>query len=210
MFLVNAQSLKSKNNATTDLVTKPDDLCIDLNSKADCFGRDKYLFDAPVKVCRNTNVAFSPCDINGMNKVRCAFLGQFAERDDSTYKESSCTAKTRYEFDSQTEVELSLTKKRYFQEDDYIDQKIAETAYNSYDSLDKYVMMVDFDPSTDSVSMFDASVAQGAFSTHVYNILSDAGCIPHFAYQSLIRYSDRDGGTAYTWKNVYLDGRDHM
>ena len=33
------------------------------------------MFDRKIKVCRNTNFVFSALDINGMNRIRCAFLG---------------------------------------------------------------------------------------------------------------------------------------
>lgn len=47
------------------------------------FGQDnkKYMFDHPVKVCRNTNVVFSVRDDGGFNKLRCAFLGTFVKMD---------------------------------------------------------------------------------------------------------------------------------
>ena len=45
---------------------------------------------------------------------------------------------------------------------------------------------------------------------YAYNILVDAGYIPHFAYQSLMKYDDKDGGIAYTWRNKYLVGKEHM
>jgi hypothetical protein len=49
---------------------------IDLNSKSDFNGIGvKYLFDNPMKVCRGTNMAFSAADVNGTNRVKCAFLG---------------------------------------------------------------------------------------------------------------------------------------
>ena len=56
-------------------------------------------------VCRNTNLVFSTyVDENGMDRVRCAFLGCFNdEKDDDEYsgfKVNSCGAKTRYELDS--------------------------------------------------------------------------------------------------------------
>lgn len=45
------------------------------------FGDDwrKFRFDHPIKVCRNTNMVFSPYDCNGQNKVKCAFLGVFMD-----------------------------------------------------------------------------------------------------------------------------------
>ena len=46
----------------------------------------------------------------------------------------------------------------------------------------------------------------------MFNVLEDAGCIPHFAYQSLIGYGseDKDAGTAYTYRNKYLITKEHM
>ena len=161
---------------------------------------------------------------------------------DNTYKQNSCDAKTRYWFDSQSTTDLSLTKGRYHEgasnsqwtgDDDswesrdknpnvferrYIDEHIApnrkkpeDSKFNSYDALDKYVMVVDFDPSIDSKNMFRMSAFAG-MRTYSYNILSDAGCIPHFAYQSLLRYdsSDSECGTSFTWRNKYLNGKDHF
>ena len=58
--------------------------------------------------------------------------------------------------------------------------------------------MIDFESSIDSKNMFDLGWKNSVVPSS-YNILSDSGCIPHFAYQSLARYDDRDGGTAYTW-----------
>ena len=52
--------------------------------------------------------------------------------------------------------------------------------------------------------------------------MCDAGCIPHFAYQSLLKYekkdrlatgskeTDPDGGIAFTWRNAHLDRKDHL
>jgi hypothetical protein len=71
------------------------------------------------------------------------------------------------------------------------------------------VFVVGFNPSIDSKSMFEVSW-RNELSTSTYNILGDAGYIPHFAYQSLVRYADKDGGTAYTWKNKYLGNKNHM
>ena len=176
-----------------------------------------------MKVCRNTNLVFSPYDDGGMNKVRCAFLGVFdVPFNDGSFRRSSCEAKTRYEFDSQSPLDLALTKGRYHLGEDeawedsthgkrrYIDSRIA-SAYNSYDSLDKYVMVMDIQSPLDVKGVFDAGWETSVVSS-VYNILGDAGCIPHFAYQSLIGYGseDRDAGTAYTYRNKYLKTKDHM
>ena len=157
----------------------------------------------------------------------------------TSVKRSTADAMTRYEFDSKSEKELGQLKRRYFKGDDhdwrkadgtfvapadrrYIDMHILGTegdpddpdddikpAFNSYDSLDKFVFVLDFEPSIDHKSMFDMGWMDG-ITTQSYNILSDAGCIPHFAYQSLINYGDRDGGTAYTWRNKFLDSKDHL
>ena len=71
----------------------------------------------------------------------------------------------------------------------YIDKDILKNGYNSYDSLDKYVMVLDFDSSIDNKTMFDISSMNG-LSTYSYNILSDSGFIPSFAYQSLVKYGE--------------------
>ena len=132
-------------------------------------------------------------------------------------KFSSTCAETRYEYDSQNTTDLSLTKGRYYRMGDpYIDEHVApnkeepeKSKFNTYDSMDKYVFVVDFEPSIDHKTMFDISWRNG-IHTHSYNILGDAGYIPHFAYQSLVKYADRDGGTAYTWRNKYLKTKDHL
>jgi hypothetical protein len=79
MFLVPAQMLKQENFAAMDRVCELS-LDIDLNHIVD-FGDDwrKFRFDHPIKVCRNTNMVFSPYDCNGQNKVKCAFLGVFMD-----------------------------------------------------------------------------------------------------------------------------------
>lgn len=82
-------------------------------------------------------------------------------------------------------------------------------SFNSYDSMDKFVFVIDFQPSIDTKEMFNMNWGNG-MSANSYNILSDAGCIPHFAYQSLVKYADKDGGIAYTWNNKYLENRDHL
>ena len=202
----------------------------------------KYRFDRPVKACRNTNVVFSVHEMNGTNRLKLAFLGSFdTPLLDGSYKKNSCDAKTRYGFDSQSTVDLSLVKGRYHEGNDvfwtgkesnwrnrannpnaferrYIDSKIApnrenpeESKFNSYDSMDKFVMVVDFEPSIDSKDMFKMSAFSG-MRTYSYNILSDAGYIPHFAYQSLLRYDkdDKECGTSFTWRNEYLNGKNHM
>lgn len=255
LFLVSAQSLKSENYAAQDRIIRLDDIRdraprddgtahfgIDINKKVAFSGWDKtkYRFDHPVKVCRNTNMVFSTCDVNGQNRLRCAFLGTFVKDvDENGYtmrsvKTSSCQAKTRYEFDSQSTEDLSLVKGDYFKESDfdgkYVDSNILlgtkgedeedpgddiPPAFNSYDSMDKFVFVLDFQPSIDHKNMFDMSALDG-LTCRSYNILSDAGCIPHFAYQSLVKFGDengkpdRDGGTAYTWTNKYLQNKTHM
>ena len=232
-------------------------MVVDLNQTIP-FGEKnaKRMFDKPVKVCRQTNVVFSAYDDQGMNHVKVAFLGVFDRRPEgeadgaedefyrmhSEFKVSSCDAKTRYEYDSQSTTDLALTKGRYFDKTDgkwvepgnddwnadisdpedrvYIDDHVApnptptedkpwESKFNSYDSNDKYVLVLDIVPSIDSDVLFNMSWDTG-MTGHVYNILSDAGCIPHFAYQSLVRYSDKDGGTAYTWRNKFLKGKNHL
>lgn len=117
-----------------------------------------------------------------------------------------------------------MLKGRYFEADDvrwakdvenadrrYIDQDV-DGKFNSYDSMDKYVLVLDFKPSIDNRILFNGSVGRSSgFTAAAYNILGDAGYIPHFAYQSLVKYADGDdGGTAYTWKNEYLAGKQHM
>lgn len=129
---------------------------------------------------------------------------------------------TRYEFDSQTTRDLSMLKGGYYEGSDelwdvrtnlderrYIDANIARRGFNSYDSLDKYVFVIDFEASIDNKNMFDLGWRNGVIASQ-YNILGDAGYIPHFAYQSLVRYEDADGGTAYTWSNAHLKDKTHM
>ena len=223
MFLIPAQQLKSDNYATNERISQIKKE-IDLNECVD-FGQNgtKPRFDHPVKVCRNTNMVFSVYDLNGLDRLKCAFLGTFSYGNGpTTFKQSSCKAKTRYEFDSQSTVDLSLTKGKHFKAEDedwenfspvekrkFIDKKISHETFNSYDSNDKYVMVLDFEPSIDHANLFDISAETG-LSAYSYNILGDAGYIPHFAYQSLNKFADKDGGTAYTWKNKYLDGKEHM
>ena len=251
MFVVPAQTLKQENYSANDRLTKLDDMVLDLNQKVDFDGSEEtHRFNHPMKVCRNTNVVFSTYDQNGLNKVKCAFLGTFQNPEDESgvlpeykkFKVSSCDAQTRYEYDSQSTADLALTNGFHFKENDienkyegiedfdgkketdekrrYVDRKILEDAFNSYDSNDKYVFVVDIQASIDHRSLFNMSWDSG-IQTYSYNILGDAGYIPHFAYQSLIRYEngDRlpnkdgdmpDGGIAFTWRNAHLDRKDHL
>ena len=92
---------------------------LDLNKLLD-IGKNtsRFLFDHPVKVCRNTNLVFSPYeDGNGMNKVKCAFLGVYMdkvpkmEKDNHNIKSVSFNTgngATRYEHDSQSPLDLGL------------------------------------------------------------------------------------------------------
>ena len=92
----------------------------------------------------------------------------------------------------------------------YEDQKIMENGFNSYDSLDKYALVVDFNPSIDNKVLF--GLDKGNVSGFSYNILSDAGCIPHFASKSLVmhRGDDSEWGTSFTWRNAYLKEKNHL
>lgn len=87
-----------------------------------------------------------------------------------------------------------MLKSRYYEGDDhpwgektnleerrYIDESMARMGFNSYDSLDKYVFVIDFEASIDNKNMFDLGWKAGV-STSCYNILGDSGYIPHFAY----------------------------
>ena len=72
-------------------------------------------------------------------------------------------------------------------------------------------------PSVDNPVLFNNSIkGDGWHVESMFNIIGDAGFIPHFAHQSLVKYgdkdgkTDRDGGTAYTWRNPFLNGKDHM
>ena len=228
MFLVAAQMMKSNEftakSKLVELLPRHDTANpgeIDLNKAIGFNGMVKLRFDHHIKVCRNTNVVFCPYDFNGMNKLRIAFLGQFQDgQGASSFKISSCKAKTRYEFDSQSTKNLALLKGKYFKGDGilwggtrmdsrrYKDDDL-EKQFNSYDSMDKYVFMLEFEPALDNKSLFEESSANG-MKCASYNILSDAGCIPHFAYQSLVKYGDSDGGIAYTWCNSHLGGKDHL
>ena len=72
------------------------------------------------------------------------------------------------------------------------------------------MFLIDFQPSIDQKMLFDMSSMSG-IQTSSYNILCDAGCIPHFAYQSLLKYDPSDpGGVAYTFRNQHLKGKTHM
>ena len=68
-------------------------------------------------------MAFSTYELNGTNRVKCAFLGIFDHgldqdgTDANSFKVSSCHAKTRYEHDSQNTTSLALVKGRYFSEE---------------------------------------------------------------------------------------------
>lgn len=227
MFVVPAQQLKQDNFVAMDRIYELSNE-IDLNAILD-FKEDlrKFRFDHPVKVCRNTNMVFSAYDYNGQNKVKCAFLGVFFDKDEQGFGEdnnydiksvkfNSCEGATRYEHDSQSTVDLGLVKSGYFKQnpedgfDNYIDAKVAEKCHNSYDSNDKYVFVLDFQTSIDNRTLFLNTLDN--VMSYSYNILSDAGYIPHFAYQSLVKYSDDDGvdGTAYTWRNKYLKTKNHL
>ena len=121
MFVVPAQQMKTDKHVSAQLMTKLKTGVIDLNKMVD-FGEDKrnWWFGHPMRVCRNTNLVFSTYEQNGLNKVKCAFLGQFANSfEDGQHgiystKRSSCDALTRYEYDSQAAKELSLTKGSHF------------------------------------------------------------------------------------------------
>jgi hypothetical protein len=64
-------------------------------------------------------MVFSPYDCNGQNKIRFAFVGTFQSgQGTTTFKQSSCAARTRYEFDSQSTIDLSLTKGEHFRGND--------------------------------------------------------------------------------------------
>lgn len=249
MFVVPAQMLKQTTFSAMDRIYELRN-DIDLNQIIE-FGDNglKFRFDHPVKVCRNTNMVFSPYNVNGQNKVKCAFLGVFMEKCETPYRGrnnhdigsvefSTCDAATRYEHDSQSALDLGLVKGKYFRGRDnhwgeynpgegesstntpiterlYIDREIAKAGFNSYDSNDKYVFVLDFQTSIDNTSSF-LNTKDNVMS-YSYNILSDAGYIPHFAYQSLVKYGKLDkvgdetiDGTAYTWHNKYLKTKNHL
>lgn len=237
MYVVPAQMLKQDNFVAMDRVYGLP-VEIDLNDILKFNeNNSKFRFDHPVKVCRNTNMVFSPYNANGQNKVKCAFLGVFIDEDEQSYsgdnnydiksvKFSTCDAATRYDYDSQSELDLGLVKGGYFEGDDvrwggfkdgissdsrlYIDGRVAKDCFNSYDSNDKYVFVLDFQTSIDTSDLFLST--RGDAMSYSYNILSDAGYIPHFAYQSLVKYGEKDkvDGTAYTWHNKYLKTKNHL
>lgn len=193
-----------------------------------------------MKVCRNTNLVFSPYeDQNGMNKVKCAFLGVYMDKTPDLKKDNhniksisfnTGNGATRYEYDSQSPLDLGLVKNGYYMQNDiadiyegtdpdcwpdgdfrkrrYIDQGISRECFNSYDSNDKYVFVLEFQQSVDNAILFNNS--SDLPMAYAYNILSDAGYIPHFAYQSLVKYKGDVDGTAYTWESKYLSGKDHL
>ena len=53
------------------------------------------------------------------------------------------------------------------------------------------MFVVELQPSIDHKDTFDKDWEKG-IQTSTYNILCDAGCIPHFAYQSLLKYEKKD------------------
>ena len=242
MFVVPSQMLKQDNFSAMERVYRLQHT-IDLNALEDFATKNtKYRFDHPVKVCRNTNMVFSAYNSNGQNKVKCAFLGVFDDNEDGQHniksvKFNTCDGATRYEHDSQSVVDLGLTKGGYFKPwvddegnlivdkdgnplnrgnvgdanymDDFVnDEAIDKPAFNSYDSNDKYVFVMDFQTSIDNPTLFLNTKDNMMF--YSYNILSDAGYIPHFAYQSLVKYGEDVDGTAYTWRNKYLKTKEHM
>ena len=123
----------------SDKVVRLKDVTVDLCKKVDVLGADNkvnWLLGHKAKVCRGTNVVFSPYVKNKTNRVRCAFLGQFCDgQDQNSFKRSQCQAMTRYEFDSQSTKDLSLLKGRFytgqFSKDgtdanrQYVDERIA-------------------------------------------------------------------------------------
>ena len=241
MFVVPAQMLKQDSFSAMERVYHLPH-AIDLNALEDfAYKNTKYRFDHPVKVCRNTNMVFSAYNSNGQNKVKCAFLGVFDDAEDGynikSVKFNTCDGATRYEHDSQSVVDLGLTKGGYFKPwvddegnlivdkdgnplnrgnvgdanyiDDFVnDEVLKKDAFNSYDSNDKYVFVMDFQTTIDNEALFLNTRDNMMF--YSYNILSDAGYIPHFAYQSLVKYGDDVDGTSYTWRNKYLKTKEHM
>lgn len=229
MFVIPAQSIKSDNYVINEQIQELEIKSIDLNSFLPQ-GEDmmKWRFDGPIKVCRNTNLVFSPYEDRGLNKVKCAFLGNFpSELETRQFKVNCGMAKTRYGFDSKSPLDTSQLKQRYFRGDDgdwrdesgrkvspsevrrYVDSGILNKGYNSYDSLDKYVMVLDFDSPLDNKTLFDLSSIRG-LKTYSFNILSDAGFIPSFACQSLVKYGDKEGGITKTWMSKHLKDKSHM
>lgn len=221
MMVVPAQQIKNGNHTVNDQIEIFDvgHGGIDLNALVDVYSDSLKTYQKPrfgrqMLVCRNTNLVFSPySDENGMNRVKCAFLGCFIDEKDeySRFKVNSCGAKTRYELDSKQTNELALLKDRYYRNNEseriYFNSDV-DDSFNSYDSNDKYVMLVDIVPSIDNSSMFIGSDIKIKASS--YNVLGDAGYIPHFAYQSLIKYNDNVGGISHTWKNEYLNTKEHL
>ena len=246
MWFIPAQMLKDDRFVAQKRIfmDQPLNSPLDLNKLLD-IGKNtsRFLFDHPVKVCRNTNLVFSPYeDGNGMNKVKCAFLGVYMdkvpkmEKDNHNIKSVSFNTgngATRYEHDSQSPLDLGLVKSEYYKPwtdgdgnlvldehgnplnignspifGNYIDQRISRECFNSYDSNDKYVFVLEFQSSVDNDILFNNS--SDTPMAYAYNILSDAGYIPHFAYQSLVKYNDDVDGTAYTWKSKYLVGKEHL
>lgn len=120
--------LKQDNFSAMDRIYELPILDIDMN---EIDGLSKFKFDHPIKVCRNTNMVFSPYNSNGQNKVKCAFLGVYIDETENPFmdgknsprnnygiksvKFNSCDGATRYEHDSQSVVDLGLTKGGYFQ-----------------------------------------------------------------------------------------------
>ena len=241
MWFIPAQTIKDDRFVVQKRIFR-EPRTVDMNQLLDAGqNASRFLFDHPVKVCRNTNLVFSPYeDGNGMNKVKCAFLGVYMdktpdmEEDNHNIKSISFNTgngATRYEHDSQSPLDLGLVKSGYFRQNDivdiyegvdpdywpdgefrkrrYIDQRISRECFNSYDSNDKYVFVLEFQQSVDNDILFNNSASTPPMA-YAYNILSDAGYIPHFAYQSLVKYGDDVDGTAYTWRSKYLAGKEHL
>ena len=72
------------------------------------------------------------------------------------------------------------------------------------------MFVLDFQTPIDDIALFRNT--RDNVMSYSYNILSDAGYIPHFAYQSLVKYGEKDevDGTAYTWHNKYLKTKNHL
>ena len=109
MYVIPDQRIKGDNYVVTDRIQELWIRDIDLNEQVPCGNElKKYRFDSPIKVCRNTNLVFSPYDDNGMNKIRCAFLGNFPNAlERSQFKVNCGLAKTRYGFDSKSPLDIS-------------------------------------------------------------------------------------------------------
>lgn len=240
MTLVPAQVVKSPNYVASSAVRILNPVSIDLNqqvamevqglSSGESLAKDyrQPRFGHEVRVARSSRVAFSPWESNGQNRVRLAFLGCLAgDLDRAAYQVSSCDAMTRYELDSQSPAELALVGNARHEANGtelkwtdgqgrtqeltlaQIDPDVANS-FNSYDSLDKYVLVVDLDTPVDSKPLFDLA-APKAIRCSICNVLSDAGWIPHFAFQSSMPYGDEhpEGGIAKVWENPHLGGKDH-